>query len=304
MDYEKIPRAYMSPSETRFYNRKTVELMSVFLNIAPDFIDIGSVDEISKSCGVTREYAYAEMLAALCGIDSGGADRAYFKNYFLPMIHEQNASDFLSDPYRKNIKIPSAEYGKWTLGTKKLKAGEAFVCRDFLVTDDGRLIPQLGFFAEDFEYPAVSEDGREWMTLMPNETVTSSPAIEAAHGRVLTYGLGLGYFAYMAAEKEAVRSVTVIEQSTEAISLFRDFILPQFPHGGKVEVINADALAFAASGGAADYDFVFADIWHDAADGRDLYLKFKDFEPLAPKADYAYWLEDTIKCYLDKSLWE
>ena len=45
------------------------------------------------------------------------------------------------------------------------------------------------------------------------------------------------------------------------------------------------------------YDFVFADLWHDAADGPEMYLKLKNMEHLAPKAVFRYWIEDTYEKY-------
>jgi hypothetical protein len=48
---------------------------------------------------------------------------------------------------------------------------------------------------------------------------------------------------------------------------------------------------------------VFADIWHDAGDGRDLYLRMKKWETLYPDIKFSFWLEDTIRCYLDEDLW-
>ncbi|MBE6562860.1 MAG: hypothetical protein E7660_03895 [Ruminococcaceae bacterium] len=278
--------------------------MSILLNIASDFIDVSSVNEISESCGVTKEYAYAELVAAVCGVDSAEKDRTFFKNYFLPMIHECDKSIFENDPYYKNIKIPELTKGNWKFTNMKLKPCEAFVCNDFLVPDDGRLIPQIGFFTEEFPYPAVLENGREWMTLMPNETVTTLPAVKKAHGKVVTFGLGLGYFTYMASLKEEVESVTVVELSSDVISLFEEHILPQFENRDKVKIICADAFDFAENTmKPGDFDFVFADFWHDVGDGRELYLKMKEYEKNFPETEFTYWLEDTIKCYLDRDLW-
>ncbi len=220
------------------------------------------------------------------------------------MINRLDAQDFTSDPYYKNIVIPECRLGKWELKRESLMPGEAFVCRDFEVTDDGRLIPQLGFFDREFAYPAVLEGGREWMTLMPNETVTTEPAVRRAHGKVLTYGLGLGYFAYRASEKENVDSVTVVELSPDVISLFTEHILPQFPHKDKIRIVCSDAYEYAEKCAPGEkYDFVFADFWHDAGDGRDLMLKMKEYEKYSPESEYVYWLEDTINCYLDRELW-
>ena len=301
---ENIPRAYMSPSETRRCNGRITDIASLFLNFAADDFPIDEIDSIAKSCKVTREYAFAELLAARFGVDSGGADRAFFKNYFIPMIHELDVGEFTRDPYYTNVKIPEKQIGKWELRREEIKAGEAFVCRDFVVTADGRLIPQLGFFAEPFSYPAVLENGREWMTLLPNETATTLPAVKRARGNVLTYGLGLGYFAYRASEKDSVSSVTVVERSPDVIALFDEHILPQFPHGEKIKIVCSDAFDFAErEAPRKKFDFVFADFWHDAGDGRDLMLKMKEYEKYSPSSEYAYWLEDTIYCYLDRDLW-
>lgn len=298
-------RIILPRGEIRRLNAKTAELVSLYLNLTPDAVKPEMVSEMAGACGISRELAFANIMAVVCGLDVEGADRALFNNYFVPMIHELDIRDFQSDPYYKNIKIKPGKSGRWELRTMSIRPCEAFVCRDFDVTERGELIPQLGFFTDEFPYPAVLEDGREWMTLMPNETVTTLPAVGRAHGRVLTYGLGLGYFAYMCSRKENVESVTVVERSEDAVTLFRNVILPQFEHPEKITVITDDALKFAEkrapSGG---YDFIFADIWHDVGDGRELYRKFKSFEPLyPPKTEFSYWLEDTIRCYENGELW-
>ena len=294
----------MSPERIRTYNDGVVRMMSVVLNLAADALDARTVDEIARECGVSRAYAYAECLAALCGLDTSGRDRDLFRHYFVPMIHELDPADFENDAYYQNIKIKPGKSGKWEYRQMKLKPCEAFVCNDFLVTRDGRMIPQLGFFMREFAFPGVLENGREWMTLMPNETVTTRPALDAAHGRVLTFGLGLGYFAYMAARKPEVESVTVVDIGADAIALFEQNLLPQMECGDKIKIVHADAFAFAEQHyPRGEFDFVFADIWHDVSDGKDLYLRFKSLEKLAPDMEYSYWLEESIKCYMNDALW-
>lgn len=301
---EALPRKQLDRKTIRACNRRIVTLMSYYLNLAPGAVDLATVTEIAEGSGVSREYAYAELLAAICNLDTLGADRDFFRNYFLPMLCELDPAPYENDPYYRTIRTSSALSGKWEWKTMTLPACECFVCRDFLITDDRRLIPQIGYFTRPFTYPAMLEDGREWMTLMPNETVTTRPAIERAHGKVLTYGLGLGYFAFMASEKENVSSVTVVERSRDVIDLVKAHILPQFPHAEKVRIIESDAFDYAEKVAPAEhYDFIFADIWHDVGDGRDLYLRFKQYETLCPTAEYVYWLEDTIRCYLDETLW-
>ena len=146
-------------------------------------------------------------------------------------------------------------------------------------------------------------DGYEFIDATEEAFLTAC-AIHAAHGRVLTFGLGLGFFAYHASEKENVESVTVVDISDDVIDLFQTHILSQFPHKEKIKLIKSDAFAFAETQMQGNFDFVFADIWHDAGDGQELYLRMKEIAAKHPEIDFTYWLEDTIKCYLDKDLWD
>jgi DNA polymerase III delta prime subunit len=70
------------------------------------------------------------------------------------------------------------------------------------------------------------------------------------------------------------------------------------------EALRASLFAFAEREMAGNYDFVFADIWHDAGDGRDLYLRMKELAAKHPDMEFSFWLEDTIRCYLDEDLWD
>ncbi len=293
----------LSTEEIRRNNNDLVQLFSLYLNLMPDAIDNNMVTELAASCNITRAEAYAQYLAAMAGLDAGGRDRHFFRYWLAPAIHELDPIAYTGDAYFQNIKIPHDVCGKWELKTERLRPLEAFVCNDFVITPDRRMIPQIGFFNEEYPFPAVLEIGREWMTLQPNEMVTTYPAIDAAHGRVLTFGLGLGYFAYHAAEKQNVESVTVVDLSPNVIELFKTHILPQFPNKDKIRLVCEDAFSFADTKMAGNFDFVFADIWHDAGDGKELYLKMKKYEKKHPDIDFTFWLEDTIKCYLDETLW-
>lgn len=306
MSVSKIPPCPLSKAEIQTYNGRLMELMSLYLNVASAAIDGDVIRELVTTCNITPDYAYASYLAELCGLDTIGRDKPFFRHWFLPMIHEMDATPFLADAYYKTISLPEGEQkmGKWTLRMQTLAPYEAFVCNDFLVLPDGRMIPQIGFFTEAFPYPAVLENGREWMTLMPNETVTTLPAVARAHGKVLTYGLGLGYFTFMVAAKDNVTSVTVVERSADVIRLFSDYLLPQFPHRDKITIVQADAFLYAEQEMPhQNFDFVFADIWHDVGDGRAMYEKMQTYESACPNTEFTYWLEDTIRCYQNPELW-
>jgi len=259
------------------------------------------VDEIAGSMPKEqREYAYAVLLATYCGIDTEyrPSDKALFHERFVKMVHMQDTKDYTSDPYYKNIKIPNVIYGNWELKQEKFKAYEAFLIDESDILKDGSLIPKVGFFEEEFLFPAVLQDGREWMTITPHEINSTLPAVNKSFGKVATYGLGLGYFAYMAAIKEDVSSVTIIEKDKSVIDLFEKFILPQFPEREKIKIVCADAFEYAQKSAPGEkFDFVFADTWHDPSDGIEMYEKFKSLEHLCPETQFSYWIEKTVNYY-------
>ncbi len=295
------------PSEAvRMGNRRAAALMSLFLNYSADALSIDQLNEIASSCGVSMDDAYVECVAALCCVGTDAADRAFTERYLRKMIKGISPDDYRNDPFYRTVVLPDEEtvFGPFTLRMQTLASCEAFVRDDFVILPDGRLLPQIGYFTDAYRYPAVLENGREWMTLLPNEIQTTIPAVERARGRVLTYGLGLGYYAFRVSAKEDVSSVTVVEKSKELLDLFRKVLLPQFPHKEKIRLVCADAFDFAGQlKPDSPYDCVFADIWHDVGDGKELYLKFLDYEKNLPTALYDYWLEKTIRCYLATEFW-
>ena len=283
------------------YNNILFKKLSVFINHEADFIRPEFIESLCRDCDISKEEAYCFTLAASIDLDTekNPRDAEIFEEYFPDMVHLLKNKDYENNPYLKNIKIPTKKLGKWELCYKTYVPYQAFVFDDPKITRDGKIIPQIGFFEKEFSYPAVLESGTEWMLITPNEINTMRAPISGAHGKVLTYGLGLGYFAYMVSEKESVSSVTIVERDQNAISLFRDIILPQMPRKDKINIICDDAFYFAETRLAdSDFDFVFADIWHDPSDGVPAYNRLKATEKYLPSADFSYWIEKTLKCYI------
>lgn len=283
------------------YNNILFKKLSVFINHEADFIRPEFIESLCRDCDISKEEAYCFTLAASIDLDTekNPRDAEIFEEYFPDMVHLLKNKDYENNPYLKNIRIPTKKLGKWELCYKTYVPYQAFVFDDPKITRDGKIIPQIGFFEKEFSYPAVLESGTEWMLITPNEINTMRAPISGAHGKVLTYGLGLGYFAYMVSEKESVSSVTIVERDKNAISLFRDIILPQMPRKDKINIICDDAFYFAETRLAdSDFDFVFADIWHDPSDGVPAYKRLKATEKYLPSADFSYWIEKTLKCYI------
>lgn len=283
------------------WNRAILERLSVYLNGHERAIDGESIRLLMQDCSLSPAEAFSFLLASLFGLETDGnpEHRLAFERYFPEMVRCLDPQVYREDPYYAAVRIPTVKTGRWELRTQSYLPGEGFVCGDLQKRPDGRLIAPIGFFMEEFPYPCVLEDGREWMLITPNEIETMRPAVEEASGNVLAYGLGLGYFAFMAARKQNVRSVTVVERDADVIRLFRESILPQFLCREKIRVIEADAFDYAQNHAPAErYDFIFTDLWHDAGDGLPLYRRMKELEPLSPHARHMYWIEPTLRCYL------
>ena len=291
----------LTEAQIKRCNQSLLAGLSEYLNHRPDAIDESVMAELLADGGFTAEEIYPLLLAALLGlsVDSEPFHREIYNAYFPEMVRRLSAEDYRSDPYYRTVRLSPAKEGKWEFRTLSYRPYEAFVADDFRWRPDGRLIPQIGYFQKRFDYPCVLEGGREWMLITPNEINTMAPHVEAAFGRVLTYGLGLGYYAFMTARKEEVESVTVVERSADVIALFEKYIRPQLGGAGeKITVVQADAFDYAATEmGKGGYNYVFTDLWHDPSDGVSLYHRMQAMEHLSPGSTFGYWIEDTLRWY-------
>lgn len=274
------------------YNDIIMTRLSQYLNNNPSYITKDMVAEITEY-GINEEEAIRILLSSILGLYE---DKNIMDLYFKYMIKKLDIKKYINNPYYKNIRLDNIFSEKWEVKTLLYKPYEIFVYNDLKVLDDGRVIPKLGFFNEEYKYPCIMQDSREWMLITPNEIETMDKPIKEAFGNVLTYGLGLGYFAYMTSLSKKVESVTIVECDKEVIEIFNKYILPQFEYKDKIKVIQSDAYEYASR--QEKYDYVFVDIWHDPSDGVDAYKKFKSLEIDGVK--YSYWIEDTLKYYIDE----
>ena len=275
--------------------------LALFLNEQPDFINEEMIGELTSKFGLEVKEAFSLLLQAALGFDDDyPPDRELWANYSPFMINHLDENVFLNDEYYRAIKVDEPEtLNEWELKSFYIAPFTAFVCGDPVTFPDGRIIPRIGFFDCGYRYPGITQNGREWMTLLPNESVTQRIPVQKARGKVLTYGLGLGYFAFMASLKPEVKSITVVERDENVIKLFETILLPKFPHREKINIVCADAFDYAANVAPnGSYDYVFADIWHDPTDGVEAYKRFKTLET-DKRAQYDYWIEDTLKLYME-----
>ena len=277
-------------------NFRITELYAAYLERLPDLITARMVELVCEGTELGPEDVIPALLAEAFGLDpEREEDKRLIYGYIARSVRILDTEKYTNNPYYKNIKLADTVHGDWEIKLETYPAYRAFIAGDMLIADDMSEVPPLGYFKEPFTFPAVLEDGNEWMTLTPVDLDTCDDAIAAAHGKVITFGLGLGYYAYMVSEKPEVSSITVVEKSPSVIELFRRVILPQFPSAHKVRIIEADAFEYAEQIMPGEhYDLAFVDTWRDASDGAPMYERMKALEHLSPDTEFLYWIENFL----------
>lgn len=278
-------------------NYRITRLYADYLQLYPELITKEMVETLTEDGEITKEEAISAILCEVFGLDfdRGIEDRILIRDYINRSVRILDTEKYKNDPYYKNIRLENIKNGSWELKWESYAPYRAVICDDMILNPDFSEIPPLGFFTEEFRFPAVLEDGNEWMTLTPVDLDTCTEAIDAAHGKVVTFGLGLGYYAYMVSEKPEVESVTVIEKSPDVIRLFEEHILPQFPNKDKVRIVRADAFEYAEKDMPSEhFDLAFVDTWRDASDGAPMYKRMKALEHLSEGTKFLYWIENFL----------
>lgn len=285
-------------NETLLSNGEAMELFADYVTKNERLIRPDMLQKIVGGYDMDPALAYAMLVASACGMDinENTSHKQLFDDYFVRCFRRLDADDFAADPYLSTIKFPQKTFGDWQLSIQKYAPCEALVFDEPVQTSDFKEIPQIGFFEQEFKYPAIMQDGREIMAVKPSTILTMQPSVENARGKVLALGLEMGYFAFMASGKKSVSSVTIVEKDQKLIELFNSELLPQFPNAQKIKVLNADSMEFVQNLGVEndEYNFIFTNLWHDTADGLPIYLKIKQLLPKIPDVELGYWIERSL----------
>ncbi|MBQ9263385.1 MAG: hypothetical protein IJ189_04140 [Clostridia bacterium] len=277
-------------------NLRAAEAFARLLSMDGAWYTAQEVDDFAHNCGLTSHEAFLLLVSATLGMEN---DRAWISRYLSPAVTALSPQPFVNNAYCHALVFPEVSKGRWQFTHLSYAPYQLFPCGHMRLNDEGREIPLLGYFTVPFSYPAVLENGREWMTVTPNEIATMAGPLAAARGQIAVFGLGLGYFALMASEKKEVASVTIIERDRDVVSLFLDHLLSQFPHREKIRIVQSDAFSYLAGPMAKEeYDFAFVDLWHDVGDGIDMYLRCRKMERLSPCTIFQYWIEQDMLIFL------
>ena len=212
---------------------------------------------------------------------------------------------FADNAYLRDIHIPETIYGDFQLRYNRFDPFEMFNYKPPVPIGVSLMVPCIGCFDDVFDFPCISQRsiGSVWMSITPNEIFTMQEPIDRASGKVLTLGLGMGYFTYMCSLKENVESVTVVECEQDVIDMFNEYILPQFKTKDKIRIIKVDAVEFVRDMKDGDYDYCFADIWKSAFE-FEAYFAVEEICKRFTKTKVDHWIEDSFLAYLLNIVWQ
>lgn len=271
--------------------------LSEYVTFTPDAIREADVRALTEA-GHSPNEALLNLLAARLSLDiADPADARLIRECLPRMVRQHDPAIYEADAYFQAVKPAIGATTGVDLVYEHIKPMELFVADDFIRDEAGRILPRLGWFDRAFDFPAIREDEQVWMTVTPNEINTIQPAVRESRGRVLTYGLGLGYYAFHCLTKQEVESVTVVEKNPAVIEVFRKHLLPFFPRQKDLHIVQADAFDYAANVMPHEgFNTVFTDLWRDVMDGVPLYQRMTALETPGPR--YLYWMEQTLRCYM------
>lgn len=205
-----------------------------------------------------------------------------------------STDEWKNSPYHSHVSLDLVKNAHFSYETQRT-AGRELFNTDAIQKDPHReLNDWMKLRAMDSNFDAIYlfQDEKDWMMDAPSEAATNDVPAAKAHGNILTFGLGIGYFLYMALQNPNVTSITCIENSPQVIEMFQRFLYPQFPHNKVVNIIEGDAYALFNKDYFSQFDYVFTDIWQSSQDGLVCIEKLlMQYLPPFEKADF--WIEDS-----------
>ena len=270
-DYQNYLESLLDTNEL---NLSISDMLTALVGVR-DITNKKEIDSLVKSSNYQEKEIFMSKVADYLDFDLSYEDNEeIFNNYIADIIEPLDIIKYLNNPYYqlfKDLKVKDKDY---ELVIDKYEPYELFAYKD-MSTFKGSFIEKnsLGYFSQEYPFLALNYKGVTWMSVTPNEIETMEASINQVKGDVVVFGLGLGYFAFMASLKDDVKHITIIENDKNVISLFNKHIYPKFPNKEKIETRCMDALDYIKEPLKEDYAFV--DLWHDPFDGLKLFLKFK-----------------------------
>lgn len=282
--------------KTMYFNTLFLQILSYYLNNHSKIINKSLIYEFKRQVNISNSESFYHLFYSffIDELKIPNEEKEVLNYYVYNSLKQLKNEKYINNDYNMHIKANNKS-SCWEFVTQQYQSFESFPCGLTIVDELNYYIefPQIGYFKHPYNYMSVLENNREWMTITPNEIETMQKHINNANGNVLTFGLGLGYYAYMVSQKMNVEKVTIVERDLNIIKMFKENILPFFSNKHKINIIHDDAFHYLQNNNLENINYVFIDIWHDVQDGIFLYLQFKSIEDNYDVA-FNYWIEEEI----------
>jgi len=205
-----------------------------------------------------------------------------------------STDDFLNNPYHKNVVFKILENKEINYSEITYVNNQLFNYDSLIEDHDKELKDYMCLRALDKNLKTIilKENNIEWMMAVPSESKTNDPYALKAKGKTITFGLGIGYFIYMAMLNRNVKEITVIEKSKEVINIFNR-IRKYFPNNIPLNIINGDAYDYFNESYLRQFDYIYVDIYQNNNDGLLIMEKLLSiYNPPIDKCDF--WIESSI----------
>jgi hypothetical protein len=205
-----------------------------------------------------------------------------------------STQEYIKNPYTSHIRFDDLSQTVFKYTQETIYPHELFSVSSIVDDQNRELNDWMMLRAMDEAYQATFlwQNDEVWMLDAPSEMNTILPYAQKARGKVLTFGLGIGFYVYMALLNEHVESVTIVERSSEVIHLFNTVLRPQFSSDKTIHIIQGDAFDYFNEQTLNQYDSVFVDIWQSNEDG--LVMIEKLLEQHLPSFDQVdFWIESS-----------
>lgn len=193
------------------------------------------------------------------------------------------------------VSVPDGTKGDWVIDTFEIKDDSAMMIYNLRAVRDGH----AALMVRPGTYRRLRHKERGIvMTNTPMEVRTNREAFDAATGRVLINGLGLGMLLEAILSKPDVTYVRVIEIEQDVI----DLVGPTFAHDPRVEIIHADAMEYKPGKGE-HFDYVWHDIWDElSSDNLPDMAKLGRRYGKRVAAGQGWWARDFVRA--EQRRWE
>lgn len=222
------------------------------------------------------------------GFQEFGSDESDWPSLYL------SSKEFEQSPYHNCIRLDLIEDERFAYKKEVLPANQLFNVEAIQMDTHRELNDWMKLRAldEPIEAAVLWQDDDVWMLDAPSEANTIDPCAKKAKGNVCTFGLGIGYFVFMATQNPEVSSITVVESSSAVINMFQKHLLPQFPNHIPIRLVEGNAYDYFNKKFLNQFDYVFVDIHKSNEDGLDVMrTMLQSYVPPLHQVDF--WIEDS-----------